>query len=467
VGTSRLEINLAAIDRNYGILRDVLSAARTEVAEGGGGATPGVKPARVAMCGVIKQDAYGLGGARLARKLAALGCELLAVYGLDEVRALAETPMETPVLVLSPVRTLDRADPIYRMAVRGRVHLTLHDVEQVSELAALAARVGVKIPVHVQLDTGMSRGGAMEGEATRMVEAVLGSPRLQLAGLMTHFSSPGSDDAYTREQARAFRAWIEANKPRLGSLGGMWIHAANTAAALRSRTLHGNMVRIGQGLYGYGFESFTDPLGVEFASFGKQLQPAARWVSKIVHVHEVPKGWPVGYGRTFKTARPTRVGLVPVGYAAGYPVGLSSNPQTNTATARVALTGLMFDRPRGGEHVEVFERPAPAPVIGRVSMDQITIDLTGLPESLARVGAEVELIGGDAQSPTHLPSLAKAAGTITHQILCGIHPSVERVYLAGAGAASSATGRATGRAGERSGERSPGVEVLAARGTAA
>jgi alanine racemase len=454
VGTSRLEINLAAIDRNVGILRQVLDASRADqTATPAGSTSP--KPPRVGLCGVIKQNAYGLGAPRMARKLAALGTDLLAVYGIDELRDLADAPIDTPILALMPVRSLDRADPVYRLAVRGRLHLTLHDVEQTAELASLASRLGVKVPVHIQLDTGMSRGGALEPEASKIIDAVLSCPRLHLAGLMTHFSSPGSDDAFTREQARNFRTWIESHKPRLGSLSGLWIHAANTAAALRGRSLHGNMVRVGQGLYGYGFESFSDPLSVEFASFGKQLQPAVRWLSKIVHVHEIPKGAAVGYGRSFKTARPSRVALVPVGYAAGFPIGLSSNPQTNTPVGKVALTGLMFDRPRGGETVEVFERPALAPVIGRVSMDQITIDVTGLPDSLAKVGAEIELIGADAQSPTHLPTVAKAAGTISHDILCRVSPSIERVYLTGATSSAGHSGPG-GAGGVASVPRLPG-----------
>ncbi len=457
MATSRLEINLSAIDRNYGILRQALDTPRPPAApapvsapvsgsaaapaaaapsalaaaEAGPAAGPvsGPKPARVAICGVIKQGAYGLGGPRMARKLSALGAEMLAVYCLDEARELAEAPIQTPILVLMPVRTIDRADPVYRLAVRSRLHLVVHDPEQALELASVASRVGLRLPVHVQLDTGLSRGGSLEPEATRIVETVLASPRLQLAGLMTHFSSPSTDDVYTREQAKLFRTWIESIKARLAGSSGVMIHAANTAAALRSKSLHAGMVRIGQGLYGFGFESFTDPLAVEHASFGKQLKPAVRWLSKIVHIHEVPKGSAIGYGRTFKTQRPTRVALVPVGYADGYPIALSSHAQNNTPVARVGLTGLIYDRPRGGEHVEVFERPSVAPVVGRVSMDQITIDVTGLPETLARVGAEVELIGADPQGPNHLPTLAKAAGTITHELLCRVCPSIERVYV--------------------------------------
>lgn len=446
--TSRLEIDLAAVRRNVGILRQALDAPR-EAAPAGAGAPAGATPTpaagpRVDLCAVIKQDGYALGAPRLARTLAGLGVGMLAVFDLDEARALADVPISTPILVLMPVRAIERQDPVYRLAVRQRLHLVVHDLGQVQELIAVASRLGARLPVHVQLDTGMSRGGSLEPEATKMVEAVLASQRLLLAGLMTHFSSPSSDDAYTREQARGFRGWIDGLKPMLsaafgaggsgtaGAAGPLVIHAANTAATLRGRSFHANLVRVGQGLYGYGLESFTDPLAVEFASFGKQLQPAVRWLSRIVHVHEVPKGAPVGYGRTFKAARPTRVALVPVGYADGYPLALSN-------TGKVVLTGRPWDRQRAGagERAEAFERPAQAPVIGRVSMDQLTIDVSGLPDRLACVGAEVELIGADPQAPNHLPTLAKAAGTINHEMLVRLAERIERIYVAPMGEADT------------------------------
>lgn len=448
---SRLEIDLTAVGRNVTILRSALDAARDASASAAHepNDTPDHPEAPVAhtqrktaLCGVIKQDAYGLGAPRVAKKLAALGVELLAVYHLDEARALADTPIQTPVLVLSPVRTIERQDPVYRLAVRGRLHLTVHDLPQVAELTAIASRLGVRLPVHVQLDTGLGRGGALDADARQIVEQIATSQRLQLAGLMTHFAAPATDDAFTREQAKAFKGWVQSIKPILqahpnaitttaGVAGELHIHAANTAAALRARAFHGSMVRIGQGLYGYGFDGFTDPLAVEFASFGKQLQPALRWLSRIVHVHEVPKGSTVGYNRTFKAARPTRVALVPVGYADGYPIALSNN-------AKVNITGRLWDQGRQSGHlaaarVETFERPAFAPVIGRVSMDQLTIDVTGLPESLIKVGAEVELVGQDPLAPNHLPVLAKAAGTITHDLLCRIGLGIERLYVSATG----------------------------------
>lgn len=437
--TSRLEIDLGAIDRNLARLRAVISAAQPE----------GGPRHRVALCAVIKQDAYGLGAARIAKRLAVIGAgvDMLAVYGLDEARALVDVPVTTPVLVLMPVWTIDRADPLYRLAVLGRLHLVLHSIAQARELSALAGRIGLDLPVHVQVDTGLSRGGVTADEALDLVQFAASAPRLRLAGVMTHFSAPAEDEAFTREQARAFRAWIERIKPTLAAVAArpphrhpMFVHAANTVGALRSSQWHATMVRVGQGLLGYGAESLEGEEGVEFAAAGASLEPCVRWVSRIAHVQEVPADWPVGYDRTFVTSRPSRIALVPVGYANGYPRALSNN-------AQVHLTGARWDRPRTsapdepvrmptglsrggsaagpmGEHVGCY-----VPLVGRVSMDQITIDVTGVPDELCAVGAEVELVSARPDAPNHLPVLAGAAGTITHEMLCRISQSVERVYI--------------------------------------
>ncbi|MGQ0627587.1 MAG: alanine racemase [Phycisphaerales bacterium] len=429
MATSRIEIDLSAVGRNLAVMREVVEAGRSRAAH-----APGRTPVHVSICGVIKQDAYGLGAVRIAKKLTAHGIEMLAVYCTDEARALVDVPGETPVLVLMPVRRIERADPVYRLAVRDRLHLVVHDIEQARQLAECAAQLGVRLSVHVQLDTGMARGGALAAEATDLVMFIMASQRLRLAGVMTHFSSPASDEAYTREQAKMFRAWYESVRPMFS--GPVMVHAANTAAALRSSSLHAGMVRIGQGFWGFGAESIagsgassavSGASGAEFAAQGARLEPVMRWVSRIVHIHEVPAGSPVGYGRTFVTERPTRVALVPVGYADGYPVSLSN-------VGKIALTGRSWDRPKSQalHHTETHERPAFVPVIGRVSMDQITVDVTGLPERLAHVGGEVELIGRDALAPNHLPTLAAEAGTITHEMLCRLCPQIERQYTAGA-----------------------------------
>jgi alanine racemase len=423
VTTSRVEIDLAAIDRNVSALR---RCARE------GAAKAGVPESSVQFCGVVKQDAYGLGAVRVAKRLASIGVDLLAVYCAAEARILAEAPINTPVLILMPTYTFDRNDPLYRLAVRDRLHFALHSIAQAEELHALANKLGMTLPVHVQLDVGMSRGGCLPEEATALVRFVVGAPRLRLAGVMTHFSSPSSDEVFTKEQAKLFRHWIEGVKPLMAESakkghGPCVVHAANTAATLRSHNLHGTMLRVGQGMYGYGGENWFENDPPEFAASAEKLEPAVRWLSRIVHVQDVPAGWPVGYDRTFVTSRPSRIAIVPVGYADGYPRALS-----NRGVLR--LTGLEWDRPRTIGPLE--ERPDPgvagkyARVVGRVSMDQITLDVTDCPAELCRVGMEVEVIGTDKEGPNHLPLIATLSNSITHELLCRISPHLERVYVA-------------------------------------
>lgn len=432
--TSKLLIDLGAIDRNVGRLRAVI--------------TPDDPKQHVALCAVVKQDAYGLGAARLARRLAASGVDMLAVYGLDEARALVEAPIRQPVLVLMPVSHVDRADPLYRLAVCGRLHLVLHARAQAQDLGALAGRMGLDLPVHIQVDTGLSRGGCLPDEAQGLLEFVAAAPRLRLAGVMTHFAAPAGDEEFTREQARRLRAWIERAKPTLaaaahkgaGPRTPLLVHAASTVAALRSAPWHSTMIRAGQGLLGFGGEALRDEEHVEFAAAARSLEPCVRWITRIAHVQDVPAGWPVGYDRLWTAARPSRIALVPVGYANGYPRSLGG-------VAQVRLTGALWDRARTSAPGEVAPQPGWAgpttgghfvPVVGRVSMDQITLDVTGLPEASCKVGAEVELVGADPEAPNHLPTLAHAAGTITHELLCRVAPTVERVYVTSVGTAPQA-----------------------------
>mgnify|MGYP001028136669 CR=1 FL=1 len=436
--SSRLEIDLRAVDHNIRTIRGVVSPSSA--------AAPAGKAHSVGICAVLKQDAYGLGAVRLAKRATAGqgpggGVELLAVFAADEARELAEANVTAPVLVLAPVREIDRTDALYRTAAAGRLHVALHDEGQLDSLAQIASRLGVTLAAHVFLDTGMGRGGALPSEAARLVARLAGGGtaggRVALAGVMTHFSSADSDADVTREQARVFREWIAEIKPLLpagfvaaGGLGaGLAVHAANTCGTLRSEKFHGTMVRVGQSLYGYGLEGVTDPENMQFREAAARLQPAVRWTAPIVHVKEVPAGFPVGYGSTWRApargpgrCQPTRLALVPVGYADGYPRALSQG-------GVVALTGRRWERSSGGSGGDdIGIRKVYCPVVGRVSMDQITVDVTDAPEEWAAVGMEVEIFGRDKTAPNYPAKLAAAAGSITHELLCRVSSRVERVY---------------------------------------
>lgn len=485
--TSRLDIDLSAIERNLSGVRDVIGGSSpmahgpaADARPGAGPQAPGPGPRptpgspRVGVCAVLKQDAYGCGAVRVAKRLSGLGVDMLAVYTLDEARPIAEAVPALPILVLMPVHGVDRTDPLYRHAAAGRLHLALHSADQFQGVQEMAGRIGAPVPVHVQVDTGLTRGGVLPDQAAALVGQVVASPRIRLGGLMTHFSSPCCDDGFTREQARVFREFVEAIKPAVkaaveqggkavSNVAQMSLHAANSCAMFRSRAYHGTMVRVGQAVLGYCGHDVPGRERFEFRDEMERLEPAVRWLSSVVHVQEIDAGWPVGYGSTWRAparadGRRTRIALIPVGYADGYPRTLGG--RGNGGPGWVGFTGRLFERRGGGEGPADEAGRAPdgtqnlpmvyAPVVGRVSMDQITVDVTDVPDAYLRtgkvgaepVGPEVELYSRSPGTRNFLPALADAAGSITHELLCRIGPRVERTYRVPA-AMGGADGAAT------------------------
>lgn len=452
---------------------------------------------RVGVCAVLKQDGYGVGAIRLAKRLVGgststfgarpgmigpghqgAGVDMVAVYTLDEARTIADAIPGANILVLMPVGGIDRMDPVYRHVSTGRIHLTLHSLDQLAQLSETTTRIGTNLPVHVQTDTGLSRGGSLPEQAKVLVERALATPRIKLAGLMTHFASPCCDADFTREQARLFRDFVEAikptlkaaantndsNGPRIGGLAGageLMLHAANSCAMFRARSYHGSMVRVGQALLGYALDESPEGEQFEFGEQAKRLMPAIRWTTSVAHVTEIPAGWPVGYGSAWRApwradGKKTRIALIPVGYADGYPRSLGG--KATGGPGWVALTGRAWEKRAAGDPEEgILRAPregsskgdqAPAiplvyaPVVGRVSMDQITVDVTDVPEQylrgvgLADGGPEVELFGRDRGAPNYISTLAAAGNSITHEMLTRVGPRVERVYRYPASAAS-------------------------------
>lgn len=401
--TSQLEINLAAIARNAAKLASIHQHNN---------------PNHAPICAVLKQNAYGSGAVRVARALAAsTAVSMLAVYSPNEARELAESAIATPILVLMPVHELTRDDPLYNLAALGnggRLHLTAHSLEQLNTLTASLKKLGITADVHIQLDTGMARGGALAEEASQMVGLVRESRSLRLAGLMTHFAASATDPHATQHQHDIFTRWLEQIRPLIPP--NAQIHAADTSALLRSSNYHHHNARVGQGLLGYGDETTSDQQSqipqhnLQYINHARTLERALRWTSKLVRVSDIPPGWTVGYGATWR-AGPTgaTIGLIPVGYAEGYPRILG-----NRAAVRI------FNQDQS-QHAD-------APVVGRVSMDQMTVDLTALPQWARRAGATAEIYGQDRNSPTDVATLAKQADTILHELLSRLSAKLQRRY---------------------------------------
>ena len=352
----------------------------------------------VRICAMVKADAYGHGAALIADALSNFCCErlkapaadALAVATIDEAAALH--PSALPVLILRPVENVYLArlrEPIEAAITNGWV-LTVISPEAVGDVARIAIACQRRAHVQIMLDTGVAREGAPVDRLGEIMRAIEAQPSIRLAGLCTHFaSSEEPQDLFTADQLRRFRAATEhviVANPRIIR------HAANSAAIFHVPASHLDMVRPGISVYG------VDPCGRPTVE--RALRPVLRWEAPLMLIRDVPAGGGVGYNQTWRAARPTRLGLVPIGYADGYLRCFSNR-------AMMLVCGR------------------PVPVVGRVSMDYTTIDLSDVPQ--AAVGDAVTVLDDDPLSPASVYALAELAGTIPYEILTRIGPRVVRV----------------------------------------
>lgn len=378
---NQLTIHLGRLEANYQALARMVGPACSILA-------------------VLKADGYGLGALPLGQRLIQAGARQLVVYTLDQARPLLEACPTAGLLVLGPIEDYSLEDPILQQAAAGgRLMFVLHTRKQLAAIDALGKRLGASIGVHLELDTGMNRAGMCLEEAAQALGELPGLSNVRLAGLFTHPTSADDDPAFTDLQLTRLKRFLDDHQNRLGP--GVIRHFAATAAALRDSRYHLQAVRIGLGLLGYGYEEMMEPIA---QTSRPQLLPVARLTSRIALVRSVEAGQGVGYNQMFTPHRASKLAVVPLGYADGYPVALS-----NRGIVRVG-PGLI-----------------PAPQVGFVCMDQIIIDVTDLPE--AAPGMEVELISDDPKAPNALHHLARLAGTITYELLCRLSPRLSRQYV--------------------------------------
>jgi len=335
------------------------------------------------LCAVVKADGYGHGAVPAARAARAGGAAWLAVATAREAAELRAAGIEGPLLVMGAL-----SRPELTTALRARADVVVWREEHVAQLAAHPDAGGTG--VHVKLDTGMGRLGTRDaGEAARTAAAVAAAPGLRLAGALTHFATADEDPAFAREQLARFMPWARSLQDAHGEL---LLHAANSAAALGIPESRLGMVRCGIAVYG------MDPFGADPARHG--LVPALELRSYVAEVKPIAVGDSVGYGRRFVAAAPTSIGTVPVGYGDGVRRAL-----TNDCDVLV-----------GGRRV---------PLVGTVSMDNVTVDLG--PDPPER-GAEAVLIGAQGAERVLAEEWARRLRTINYEITCGITARVPREY---------------------------------------
>lgn len=368
---AQARINLAAIERNVGVLRGRLER-------------------RTALCAVVKADGYGHGGTQVAEAALAAGARQLAVATAAEAAEMRAGGIGSSVLVMGAISDEELPD-----ALRAEAEVVAWSerfVENLVRAAEARAAPTAPVRVHVKLDTGLGRLGTRDrAQALGVAECVTASePTLTLAGGMTHLATADEDPEFVAVQLERFAPFVAE---LLRVRPGLTIHAANSAATLTEPRSHFDMVRCGIAIYG------CDPMNSDPADQG--LEPSLELSSYVAAVKHAAVGDSAGYGRRFVADRETWIATLPIGYADGI-------------------------RRAYGNNCEVLVGGRRYPLVGNVSMDNITLDLGA--ETAVVVGQPATIIGVDGTERQTAEQLARRIDTISYELVCGISARVPRFY---------------------------------------
>lgn len=332
---------------------------------------------------VVKAGAYGHGLEEVAKSLATEDLVFFGVANVGEARRIRQAGVATRIYLLGATWAEEREEIVARDWTP-----CISTLEEAEHFDRLAAARGMRLKVHISVDTGMGRGGFVADHLPEKLAALQRMEHLEIEGIGSHLPSADEDQEFTLRQFAKFQAIID-------ELGGparfKWMHLSNTAGLLGYGQGHCNLARPGLMLYG------VSPL----PGFQEKLRTVMTLKSRVTLVRELPAGHGVSYGRQFVTTRPTRVATVGIGYGDGYPRHVS------------------------GKGAEVWIRGRRLPILGRVTMDQMMVDVTEAPEVLE--GDEVELFGPNLP----VDEIAAKADTIVWEIFTGITPRVTRCYSGG------------------------------------
>ncbi len=336
---------------------------------------------------VVKADAYGHGAIEISNMALRNGASWLGVANADEGVQLRVSGIAAPILILSP-----SMDSEIREIIKYRLIPSVSDTHFAHVLQEQYAQAGISGPVHIEIDTGMGRGGTMHKEAMRVIREIAQHPNLILEGIFTHFSSAEQINDYSNAQGRFFIGLLQKLR-REGRVFPLR-HMGNSAGILNYPEFHFDMVR--PGLMTYGIHPSPD------TQERAKLEPVMSFKTRVVLVKRFAKGYCIGYGRSYITNRPTRIATIPVGYGDGYGMILSNQG-------------------------EVLIRGKRAPIIGRISMDMCTVDVSHIPG--CSIGDIVTLLGKDEQEEITVNDIAARLNTIHYEILCMLGKRAPRIFL--------------------------------------
>ena len=343
--------------------------------------------AGVPVMAIVKADAYGHGAIQVAKQLQD-SCRFFGVSSMLEALELRNAGIKTPILILGQI-----PPAAFSVAIREGIRPTIFRYEDAVALSETARKLGVEAPFHFAVDTGMSRIGFQATEEDADICAKIAAlPGLITEGLFSHFATADCEDlTKSKVQAERFEAFDQMLQDRGVQVK---IRHMDNSAGIMNFSRHYGLVRAGIVTYGMYPSEEVDPADLS-------LQPALSWSSRVTCVKTLPAGREISYGGTYVTTKPTVVATIPVGYADGY---------------RRALSGKFY----------VLIHGQKAPILGRICMDQMMVDVTDIP--LVEVGDKVVLVGADGENVITMEEIAAAADTFNYEFICGISRRVPRYY---------------------------------------
>ncbi|HKM22876.1 MAG TPA: alanine racemase [Lachnospiraceae bacterium] len=343
------------------------------------------------MLAVIKTDGYGHGAIPIAQELEHFDYLFgYAVATAEEAFALRGAQLQKPILVLGYT-----FEDTYEKMIAQQIRPTVFKLETAAKLSEYAVKLNQKVFIHIKIDTGMSRIGFLPNEeALRTIEAIAKLPMIEIEGIFTHFAKADyADKQFALQQLHLFETFIKQLEERIQFRIPLH-HCANSAAIMELPEACMDLVRAGVSMYGLwpSEEMRRDEI---------KLKPALQWNSCIVWIKEIEAGTAVSYGGTFVASKTMRIATVPVGYGDGYPRTLS-----NKGSVLI-----------GGKR---------APILGRVCMDQMMVDVTDIPE--AKEYDKVVLLGSMGEETISAEELGELSGRFNYELVCDISPRDPRIY---------------------------------------
>ena len=343
--------------------------------------------AGVPVMAIVKADAYGHGAVQVARQLQD-NCAFFGVSSMLEALELRNAGIQTPILILGQI-----PPKAFSVAIREGIRPTIFRYEDAVSLSETAVELGVDAPFHFAVDTGMSRIGFQATQEDADICAQIAAlPGLVPEGLFSHFATADCADlTKSRQQAERFEAFDKMLRDRGVDVA---IRHMDNSAGIMNFSKHYGLVRAGIVTYGMYPSKDVNPGDLP-------LQPALSWSSRVTCVKTLEAGREISYGGTYVTEKPTVVATVPVGYADGY---------------RRSLSGKFY----------VLIHGKRAPILGRICMDQMMVDVTDIPGT--QVGDKVVLVGADGEESITMEEISAAADTFNYEFVCGISRRVPRYY---------------------------------------